>query len=469
MKDPIFTSQEEMALCEAAISRLHAALAQRGMRYYIESYGCQMNDYDAQKLAGMLRAMGCEEALDKESADILLFNTCCVREHAELRVFGNIGALKKVKEARPDLIIGVCGCMMQQKEVSERLYRRFPFVDLIFGTHELHRFPILFESMWHGERVLAIREIEGEIAEGLPIQRKESHFSSVTIAYGCDNYCSYCIVPYVRGRERSRNVEDILTEVRQVALAGYSEVMLLGQNVNSYQGNGGTVDFAGLLRQVHEVDEIARIRFMTSHPKDLSPQLITAMAELPKVCRHLHLPVQSGSDKVLLDMNRNYTRQHYLDEVAALRAAIPDIELSTDIIVGFPGETEEDFADTLRLMEEVGFSAAYTFMYSKRTGTRAAEMEGQVSEEMKKQRLMELNALQARITQAGNLRYVGSEGVVLVEGCDLRNPERPMAYGKLSNGRMVYFPGNESLIRSMQHVRITATQSNSLIGELLEP
>jgi len=464
MKEPIFVPAEEMALSKAAGLRLKKELEGRELRYFIESYGCQMNDYDAQKLAGMLHEIGCREAADKQEADIILFNTCCVREHAEKRVFGNIGALKKQKEAKPGLIIGVCGCMMQQKEVSGHIYKRFPFVDLIFGTNELHRFPCMLEEVLHGDRVLQIRQMDGEIAEGLPILRKDSHFTSVTITYGCDNFCTYCIVPYVRGRERSRNSEDILNEVRAIVKEGYREVMLLGQNVNSYKGDGGETDFAALLEKVNTVEGIERIRFMTSHPKDLSPRLIEAMARLDKVCKHVHLAVQSGSDRILTAMNRRYTHDKYLREVADLRAAVPDVEITTDIIVGFPGETEEDFQETLRLMKEVRFAAAYTFMYSPRSGTVAAKMPEQIPEDVKKDRLLRLNALQSEITREDNLRYVGREGEVLVEGVDLRDPEHPMAYGKLSNGRMVYFPGNAELLHTMQKLQITETQSNSLIG-----
>lgn len=464
MREPVFVSPEEIAASEAAAKRLYDELNGLGLTYFIESYGCQMNDHDSEKLAGMLERMGYSRAEDKKTADFIIFNTCCVREHAELKVFGNIGALKKRKDENRRLMIGVCGCMMQQKGVAQKLYKRFPFVDIVFGTNELHRFPVLFDEAYHNDRVLCVRDMDGEIAEGVPVLRNGSFATNVTIMYGCDNFCSYCIVPYVRGRERSRTSDSIIEEVRRVTQQGFKEITLLGQNVNSYCGDGGQTDFPTLLRKVHEVEEISRIRFMTSHPKDLSPALMDAMAELPRVCKHIHLPVQSGSNRILSLMNRKYTREKYMDEVAQLRAKVPGIELTTDMIVGFPGETEEDFQDTLDLVKQVGYSAAFTFMYSPRTGTVAAKMADQIPQEVKHERLQRLNDLQAEILRQGNLKYINTSGEVLVEGCDRRSV--PMAYGKLSNFKMVYFPGDESLIGSLRNVKITSVQNNSLIGEL---
>ncbi len=443
--------------------RLRARLSGREMTYFIETYGCQMNEHDSEKLAGMLHECGLSVAAEKAAADVILFNTCCVREHAEKRLMGNVGALKKLKDARPGLVVCVCGCMAQQKDVAEKLYRRFPFVDLIFGTHELHLFPKLFEEVMDGRRLARVREMDGEIAEGLPVSRSGGVSQFVTIMYGCDNFCSYCIVPYVRGRERSRTPEQILHEVRALAAGGVKEVTLLGQNVNSYQGENG-VDFPALLKLVDEVDGIERIRFMTSHPKDLSPRLIEAMAALDKVCPHIHLPVQSGSDRVLARMNRRYTSGDYLSLVSALRAAVPGIEITTDFIVGFPGETEEDFLDSVRLAEAAGFSAAYTFKYSRRSGTKAAEYEEQVPEDVKKERLARLNAAIAAGLRSGNDKYVGTAGGVLVEGCDRRKQQ--LAYGKLPNFKMVYFPGDESLVGRVVRVNIIKTTANSLMGEL---
>lgn len=467
MRKTVEVPPEELQKSLQASASLKKELEGRGFQYYIESYGCQMNDHDAEKLSGMLQTCGFSPAPSKEEATLLLFNTCCVREHAEKRVFGNIGALKKRKEDEPGLLIGVCGCMMQQREVAERLFKRFPFVDLVFGTHELHHFPLLLSRTLAGERVFSVRESDGEIAEGLPVVRGGSFSTFVTIMYGCNNFCSYCIVPYVRGRERSRAPENIVAEVRSLAERGFREITLLGQNVNSYAYADDGVDFPALLRRVSTVEGIERIRFMTSHPKDLSPRLIEAMATLPKVCNHIHLPVQSGSNRILSEMNRRYTREKYLGLVEDIRAAVEGVELTTDIIVGFPGETEEDFEETLALVRQVGFSAAYTFMYSPRLGTRAAEMENQVPEEVKKDRLLRLNACSAEQLKVGNRKYIGQDGTVLVEGCD-RREKAPMAYGKLTNFKMVYFPGDAGLIGSMRHVRITGIQNNSLIGELVE-
>ena len=467
MRKTVEVPPEELQKSLQASASLKKELEGRGFQYYIESYGCQMNDHDAEKLSGMLQTCGFSPAPSKEEATLLLFNTCCVREHAEKRVFGNIGALKKRKENEPGLLIGVCGCMMQQREVAERLFKRFPFVDLVFGTHELHHFPLLLSRTLAGERVFSVRESDGEIAEGLPVVRGGSFSTFVTIMYGCNNFCSYCIVPYVRGRERSRAPENIVAEVRSLAERGFREITLLGQNVNSYAYADDGVDFPELLRRVSTVEGIERIRFMTSHPKDLSPRLIEAMATLPKVCNHIHLPVRSGSNRILSEMNRRYTREKYLGLVEDIRAAVEGVELTTDIIVGFPGETEEDFEETLALVRQVGFSAAYTFMYSPRLGTRAAEMENQVPEEVKKDRLLRLNACSAEQLKVGNRKYIGQDGTVLVEGCD-RREKAPMAYGKLTNFKMVYFPGDAGLIGSMRHVRITGIQNNSLIGELVE-
>ena len=432
---------------------------------FVESYGCQMNDHDAERLRGMLAMMGYKMTEDKNKADFIIFNTCAVREHAEKRVMGNIGALKKLKDEKPELKIGVCGCMMQQKEVSDRVFRRFPFVDLVFGTHELHNFPYMFEKVLNGERVKKVRQLDGEIPEGLPSIRKIPFSTNVIIMYGCNNFCTYCIVPYVRGRERSRTPENIVTECKELAKQGYKEITLIGQNVNSYKTEDGK-DFADLLKMVNEIDGIERIRFMTSHPKDLSDRLIDAMAELDKVCNHIHLPVQSGSDRILKLMNRHYDRSKYIETVKKLRDKVKGVEITTDIIVGFPDETEEDFMDTVSLVKEVGYAAAYTFMYSPRPGTIAATMENQVSEDVKKDRLHRLNNVCSELLKEQNKKYIGDTGEVLVEGCDER--QKPMAFGKLTNFKMVYFEGDSSLIGKKVKVKITDAQNNSLIGEIIK-
>lgn len=466
MRKDIAVPKSELDSARKAAERINNNLSGRKPAYFIETYGCQMNEHDSEKIAGILESCGYVPSESKAGANIIFFNTCCVRDHAEKKVFGNIGALKKAKDEDPSLIIGVCGCMMQQKDSGRKLFKRFPFVDIVFGTNELHRFPLLFEEAYHGERTLQVRDMDGEIAEGLPVCRNSTFSTFTNITYGCNNFCSYCIVPYVRGRERSRNSMDIVNEVKGLALAGFKEVTLLGQNVNSYKGDGETTDFPALLRMVHDqVPELKRIRFMTSHPKDLSSGLIDAMAELPRVCKHIHLPVQSGSSRILKLMNRCYTREKYIEEVQQLREKVPEIELTTDIIVGFPGETEADFKETLSLVEQVGYSAAYTFMYSPRKGTVAATMPDQIPDEVKHDRLERLNEVQSRVLRNGNMKYIGTYGEVLVEGCDHRS--EPMAYGKLSNFKMVYFPGDDSLVGSMRNVKITGSQNNSLIGELV--
>ena len=431
------------------------------------TYGCQQNVADSEHIKGMLADMGYAFTDDRHKAQFILFNTCAVREHAEDRVFGNVGALKSYKAEHPDTVIALCGCMMQQQHIADRIKQSFPFVDLVFGTHVVHRLPeLLLRTLTRKKRVFELPDMDGVIAEGVPVVRDDQRRAWLPIMYGCNNFCSYCIVPYVRGRERSRNSADIVNEVKGLALAGFKEVTLLGQNVNSYKGDGETTDFPALLRMVHDqVPELKRIRFMTSHPKDLSSGLIDAMAELPRVCKHIHLPVQSGSSRILKLMNRCYTREKYIEEVQQLRAKVPEIELTTDIIVGFPGETEADFKETLSLVEQVGYSAAYTFMYSPRKGTAAATMPDQIPDEVKHDRLERLNEVQSKVLRNGNMKYIGTYGEVLVEGCDHRS--EPMAYGKLSNFKMVYFPGDDSLVGSMRNVKITGSQNNSLIGELV--
>ena len=465
MRKDIAVPQGELESARLAAERINNNLDGRKPTYYIETYGCQMNEHDSEKIAGILDRCGYVPAADKAAANIIFFNTCCVRDHAEKKVFGNIGALKKVKDENPSLIIGVCGCMMQQKEVADKLFKRFPYLDMVFGTNELHMLPNLLEKVLNGERIELVRQMDGEIAEGLPVKRIDSVSQFVTIMYGCNNFCSYCIVPYVRGRERSRSVESIVNEVKDLASNGVKEITLLGQNVNSYYSEDDNADFPALLRAVCKVDGIERVRFMTSHPKDLSDGLMAAMAEEEKVCPHIHLPVQSGSDRILKLMNRHYDRERYFTVVDKLKAAVPGVELTTDIIVGFPGETEEDFEATLDMVEKIGYSAAYTFKYSPRTGTKAATMDEQISEEVKKERLMRLNDTVAKGLKAGSGKYIGQEGEVLVEGCDHRG--EPMAYGKLPCFKMVYFKGDESMIGSLRRVRITGITKNSLVGELI--
>jgi len=435
-----------------------------GRIYYIETFGCQMNVRDSETAAGLLETLGFFRGTDKESADLILFNTCCVRDHAEKRVFGNIGALKELKDENPNLIIGVFGCMMQQQEVAEKLYKRFPFVDIVFGTNLLSRLPVFVESAESGSRTLAVDEQNIQIEDDLPSIRTGRINAFVNINYGCDNFCTYCIVPYVRGRERSREMAAVVGEVKTLVSEGYSEITLLGQNVNSYGKDLADASFAKLLSEVSKVEGLKRIRFMTSHPKDLTDEMIQAMATLSNVCHHVHLPMQSGSNEILKQMNRKYTRERYLDIVEKLHAAMPDVELTTDIIVGFPGETEEDFLQTLDLVERVGFASAFTFKYSPRKGTRAATMEEQVPDVVKRERLHRLNELQERKSRENNEKYVGVTGIVHVEDCDTRH--EPVCYGKFPNFKMVYFEGTPELIGTYVPVTITNVRKNSLYGKI---
>ncbi|HML68681.1 MAG TPA: tRNA (N6-isopentenyl adenosine(37)-C2)-methylthiotransferase MiaB [Clostridia bacterium] len=434
--------------------------------YYIETFGCQMNVRDSETAAGLLETLGFSRGTDKDNADLILFNTCCVRDHAEKRVFGNIGALKELKDENPNLIIGVFGCMMQQQEVAEKLYKRFPFVDIVFGTNLLSRLPAFVESADSGARTLAVDENNIQIEDDLPSIRTGKINAFVNINFGCDNFCTYCIVPFVRGRERSREMAAVVEEAKKLVSEGYSEITLLGQNVNSYGKDLPDASFAKLLSLVSGVEGLKRIRFMTSHPKDLSDEMIAAMATLPNVCHHVHLPMQSGSNEVLKQMNRKYTRERYLEIVGKLHAAMPDVELTTDIIVGFPGETEDDFFQTLDLVERVGFASAFTFKYSPRKGTRAATMEDQVPDLIKRDRLRRLNELQEKKSRANNEKYVGVTGLAHVEDCDQRN--EPVCYGKFSNFKMVYFPGSPDLIGKYVRVTITNVRKNSLYGKIAE-
>ena len=448
----------------SAMERIFSKIGGMGLKYYIETYGCQMNEHDSEKIAGMLVKCGYTKADSKQDADFILFNTCCVREHAELRTFGNVGFIKELKQLNPRLILGVCGCMMQQKDVADKLYKRFPFVDLIFGTHELKNFPFMLEKVLDNERIINISEMNGEVIEGLPVERTPGFSTFVNIMYGCNNFCTYCIVPYVRGRERSRRAEDVVNEVKEVVALGYKEVTLLGQNVNSYYSDG--VNFPKLLEMVNAVPGLTRLRFMTSHPKDLSDELIEAMAKLDKVGKHIHLPVQSGSDEILRRMNRRYTSSQYLELVSKLRSKVKDVEITTDIIVGFPGETEEDFEATCDIVRKVGYSNAYTFAYSPREGTIAAKMPDQIAQEVKKQRLNKLNAVLAETIPCGNEKYIGFEGDILIEGVDHR--AEPLLFGKLSNFKMVYVQGDEKLIGTMVHVKVDGLRFNSLFGHITD-
>lgn len=434
-------------------------------RFNILTLGCQMNERDSETLAGMLIQMGYEPVEDRNMADIAIINTCSVRDHADRRFFGMLGQLKKIKEKNPAFIVCVCGCMMQQQHIIDQIKEKYPWVDIIFGTHNIHRFPkLLGNVISEKEKQIEIWEDGGDIVEGLPSKRLYKHKAFVNIMFGCNNFCTYCIVPYTRGRERSRKPEDIVAEIKKLAADGVKEVTLLGQNVNSYKGEGN-VDFADLLRIIDKVDGIERIRFMTSHPKDLSDRLIDVYRSCEKVCSYFHLPMQSGNDNILKRMNRRYISSDYLKLVEKLREARPDISLSTDIIVGFPGETEEEFQDTLKMVETVKFDSAFTFMYSVRKGTPAAEYENQIPEEVKHERFDRLVETVNRYAIERNARFVGQVTPVLVEGLSKSN--EGCVSGRNPQNKIVNFPGEETLTGTIVNVRIEEAGTFSLIGKMV--
>ena len=441
------------------------------LKYYIETYGCQMNEHDSEKIAGLLQAVGYQKAEQMQQADLILFNTCCVRDHAEKKVFGNIGALKPLSQQKSGLIVAVCGCMMQQEEVAKKLMQTFPFVKIVFGTNNMNELPsMLYRAVMHRERVFNVQKanISSTAVEDVPMVRKKRPLATVNIMQGCDNFCTYCIVPYVRGREWSRPAGDILMEVRGLVEQGYREVMLLGQNVNSYGKKGGetSMDFADLLEQIAASTGISRIRFMTSHPKDISKKLLEKIAGHENICKQLHLPVQSGSSRVLMRMNRGYTREEYLRLVETAREIVPGIALTTDIIVGFPGENEEDYAQTLSLVREVGYDAAFTFVYSPRKGTKAAEFPEQVPEQIKQQRIVGLIELQSELTYKSNLRYVGKKELILVE--DVSKKDEQSICGRTDSGKMVNFKGPKEKIGSFVPVEILEAKRTTLLGRMLD-
>ena len=434
-----------------------------GKTYHIETYGCQMNVRDSETVAGMLQEMGYEPADTRADADVILFNTCCVRDHAEKRLLANIGALKERKEEDPELIIGICGCMMQQPDVAKKVMRRFPFVNFVFGTNVLWRLPELMLSALNGERLILTEEEGFAICEGLPARRSNPFSAFVNITFGCDNFCSYCIVPYVRGRERSRELSEVVAEARSLAEQGITEITLLGQNVNSY-GKGMGVDFADLLKAVNGVDGIRRIRYMSSHPKDLTPRLMAAIAENDNVCHHMHLPVQSGSTAILERMNRRYTREGYLQLVEDLRSTVPDIELTTDVIVGFPGETYEEFLETVSLVKQAKFTSMYTFIFSSRPGTKAASLPDPVPKEEKSRWLQELLRAQEAIADERTAAMVGREYRVLCESV----AKNGRIEGRTQGNIIIEFPADPAVIGSFRTVRVTESLIWILRGELTD-
>lgn len=434
--------------------------------YHIVTYGCQMNVHESEKLAGILRANGyTEESEAPEEADIVVFNTCCIRENAENHAMGNIGALKKIKRARPDMLIAVGGCMTQQEGAAQRLRKKFPFVDIVFGTHNLDDFGALLARKAAQKRaVVEVPAHEGSVCEEDFSFRTSYPNAWVNIMYGCNNFCSYCIVPYVRGRERSRDPEHILREVQGLLAKGYREITLLGQNVNSYAPADGT-SFPQLLRRICEGQGKFRLRFMTSNPKDFGEELIAALADLPQVCNLVHLPVQAGSDRILKLMNRHYTAREYLEKVELLRKRVPGCEVSTDIMVGFPSETEEDFRRTLELVKAADFSSAFTFVYSRRSGTRAAEMEGQIPEEVQKERIMRLVELVNAQTREKSRKYLGKTVEIL---CEDHDEKRGLYLGRDEYGRMGYFKSTADPVGRFVKIKVEDASGISLYGSIVQ-
>ena len=438
--------------CRRIVARKEEEL-KRALTFCVVTFGCQMNERDSEKLRGILRLSGFSQS-DTEEADFVLYNTCTVRENANVRLYGRLGSLSSARKKNPAMKIALCGCMMQEKDEIERIRQKYRYINLVFGTHNLYRFSeLLCACLMSDGQIIDVMDKNDSIVENLPSDRTYSFKSGVNIMFGCNNFCTYCIVPYVRGREKSREMKDILDETRQLARDGVVEVMFLGQNVNSYgKGLSGDVSFSKLLEEAEKIDGIRRIRFMTSHPKDLSDDLIEVMKNSGKICPHLHLPVQSGSSRLLKLMNRHYTKESYLDLVSRLREAIPDLSLSTDIIVGFPGETEEDFQETLDIVRRVEYDSAFTFLYSKRTGTPAASMEGQVSDETAHERFDRLLAEVQSIGRRRSSRFEGTVQSVLAE--EVNRQDRSLLTGRTPHNLVVHFPGDKSMIGSIVDVRL---------------
>ena len=463
--------QNKVEKQEEYINKVRAINSGKNLKYVILTMGCQLNENDSEKIAGMLENMGYEKTEKLEDADFIAFNTCCVRENAEDRLFGKLGEVKKYKESR-GTIIAIGGCMMQEKHIVEKLKQSYPFFDIVFGTHTLHKLPEdIYNSLISRKRIEDILDIDGEVIEGLPIKRDDSIKASVLIMNGCNNFCTYCIVPYVRGRERSRKAEDIISEIKMLAHEGYKEITLLGQNVNSYmrverekgEDVGEINSFAKLLLEINKIEGIERIRFVSPHPKDFTDDVIQAIKNCEKVCKIIHLPLQSGSSKILKQMNRKYTKEQYLKLVEKMKKEIPNIVFSTDIIVGFPGETEEDFEDTLDVVEKVCFEQVYMFIYSRRVGTPADKMENQVPEEIKHERFDRLKKLVERQIEQNNKKYVGTVQKVLVEGNSKTN--KNLLTGRTETNKVVNFEGKDELIGKVTDVKIESEHMWYLKGE----
>ena len=448
----------------------------KNLKYHILTMGCQLNENDSEKLSGMLEQMNYNKTKELCEADLIVFNTCCVRENAEDKLFGKLGEVKRQKETK-GTIIAIGGCMMQEKHIVEKLKQSYPFFDIVFGTHTLQNFPIdLYQILRKRKRIEDVLEIDGDVIEGLPIKREDSIKASVTIMNGCNNFCSYCIVPYVRGRERSRNPKDILQEVQALAKQGYKEIMLLGQNVNSYlrverekqttfETYKGVNSFATLLRAINQIEGIERIRFISPHPKDFTQDVIEAIQDCTKVCKLVHLPLQSGSTKILKEMNRKYSKEQYLELVEKMKAQIPEVTFSTDIIVGFPGETKQDFEDTLEVVQKVDFEQVYMFIYSRRVGTPADKMENQIPEEIKHERFNQLKQRVEEQIARRSKQYVGTVQNVLIEGKSKTNNE--LLTGRTDSNRVVVLEGKEEFIGELLPIKITSEHMWYLKGEII--
>ena len=437
------------------IENINKIISGKNKKFLIQTMGCTLNENDSEKISGMATEMGYTKTENIMDADLIIFNTCCIRENAEEKLFGKLGEVKKLKEEK-GTIIALCGCMMQEDHIIEKLKKSYKYVDIIFGTHTLHKFPEdLYNLLTEENKIIDVIDIDGEVYEGLPIKRESSNKALVTIMYGCNNFCTYCIVPYVRGRERNRNPEDILKEIKQLAQEGYKEVTLLGQNVNSYVGNGyeGIYNFADLLRAVNKIDGIEIISFISPHPKDFTDDVILAIKECKKVSRLLHLPLQSGSTNVLKRMNRKYTKEQYLELANKIKKSVPEVAISTDIIVGFPGETEDDFEDTLDVVKQVQFEQVFMFIYSRRVGTPGDKMPNQVPEDVKHKRFDRLKELVESQIAENNKEYLGTVQKVLVEGPSKNNDK--MLTGRTESSKIVVFDEKEDLINTIQNVKIT--------------
>lgn len=464
----VFVSEDELKCQREYAQTVKPLLAERFGHTplaFVHSYGCQQNVSDGERIKGMLAEMGFGFTDSPDNADLTLFNTCAVREHAEDRVFGNVGALKALKQLHPERIIGLCGCMTQQHRVAEKVKKSYPYVNLLFGTHVIHRLPeLIYKLVRDNKRVFERTDSDGVIAEGLPVRRDSTFKGWLSIMNGCNNFCTYCIVPYVRGRERSREPDSIIAEARQMINAGFKDITLLGQNVNSYgKGAEHGVDFAKLLRMINDIDGDFRIRFMTSHPRDCTLDLLDAMRDCDKVCKHLHLPFQSGNDRVLAAMNRHYSREHYLSLIEAARERMPEISITSDVIVGFPGESYEEFCDTLSLVKQVEFTSLFTFIYSPREGTPAAQMPDPVSHEQKAKWMSELLSLQEGIAARRNAESVGRTYRVLCEEIH----DDGTVFGRTQANVGITFAGNPELVGSFENVKVTKALNWVLEGEIV--